>query len=409
MNKKIILYVSYDGITDPVGRSQILPYLLMLQNKFHFILISLEKKHVEKEILDIKNLLSTTSIEWHPLRYRQKWPIISTIINLFAGKKYVKKIIKKYHPALVHTRSYVATWLVLRQINKKQIPLLFDMRGFWVDERVDGGLWNLKNPFYRLVYLFFKRWEQRFIKRADHLVSLTHNAAQWMNKHWNIPLQKISVIPCCSTFDLFNPALYPEAIKRELKKSLGMDENKFILGYTGSTGTWYLLDEMISFFEVLYKKNNNSVFLLLVNQLDDKKKIEIEEKKLPIIVYEKIPYSQIPAYLSIMDAIIMFIKPAFSKIASSPIKLGEALAMNKPVIINAGIGDAAYVEEDGFGFVVKDFTIEEFERIADLLFSSSLQDIRKKAYAVYDISVGVEKYTQIYIQLLNRGREPLHQ
>ena len=47
------------------------------------------------------------------------------------------------------------------------------MRGFYADERVDGGLWDLRNPVYRLVYNFFKQKEKQFLSNADYTISLT--------------------------------------------------------------------------------------------------------------------------------------------------------------------------------------------------------------------------------------------
>ena len=42
---KHVLYLSYDGMTDPLGQSQVLPYIIGLsQEGFQFTLISFEKK-----------------------------------------------------------------------------------------------------------------------------------------------------------------------------------------------------------------------------------------------------------------------------------------------------------------------------------------------------------------------------
>ena len=39
-----VLYVSYDGMTDPLGQSQVLPYILGLNKKgYQFTLVSFEK------------------------------------------------------------------------------------------------------------------------------------------------------------------------------------------------------------------------------------------------------------------------------------------------------------------------------------------------------------------------------
>ena len=49
MNKHA-LYLSYDGMTDPLGQSQVLPYIIGLQQKgIAFTLISFEKIERFKE------------------------------------------------------------------------------------------------------------------------------------------------------------------------------------------------------------------------------------------------------------------------------------------------------------------------------------------------------------------------
>jgi hypothetical protein len=43
------------------------------------------------------------------------------------------------------------------------------------------------------------------------------------------------------------------------------------------------------------------------------------------------------------DINISFIKPVYSKISSSPTKLGEVLSMGIPVISNSGVGDVEQI------------------------------------------------------------------
>ena len=46
---------------------------------------------------------------------------------------------------------------------KKKYGVKFfnDIRGFWADERVDGGMWNMKNPLFKAIYKWFKKKEYR--------------------------------------------------------------------------------------------------------------------------------------------------------------------------------------------------------------------------------------------------------
>jgi hypothetical protein len=48
---------------------------------------------------------------------------------------------------------------------------LFDMRGFWADERVEGKIWSLSNPVLKVVYNFFKKKEKEFFQNAYFIVS----------------------------------------------------------------------------------------------------------------------------------------------------------------------------------------------------------------------------------------------
>ena len=42
-------------------------------------------------------------------------------------------------------------------IAKNNIPIIFDMRGFWADERIDGHLWSLNNPIYRAYIIILRK------------------------------------------------------------------------------------------------------------------------------------------------------------------------------------------------------------------------------------------------------------
>ena len=97
--------------------------------------------------------------------------------------------------SIVHCRSYVAMEAGIRLKEDFGVRLLFDMRGFWVDERVEGGLWNLRNPFFLLAYAVYKRREKAFLRAADEIVILTQKGKAELSRwpaYGGVP---ISVIP----------------------------------------------------------------------------------------------------------------------------------------------------------------------------------------------------------------------
>ena len=203
-----ILYLSYDGLTDPLGRSQILPYLVGLsQHGFHFAVISFEKKNaMAQEGAIVSELCKAAGIEWYPCRYHKSPQVLSTISDLWVMHRKAKKLMKNTGFRIIHARSYPAALVASRLSLSTGIPWLFDMRGFWADERKESGLWPQQNPLYAVIYRFFKRKEQWFFQQAAHTVSLTELAREEIcSTQGLVRNDRVSVIPCCADFQLFDP------------------------------------------------------------------------------------------------------------------------------------------------------------------------------------------------------------
>ncbi|MCK5823140.1 MAG: glycosyltransferase, partial [Bacteroidales bacterium] len=266
MNKKI-LYISYDGMTDPLGQSQVIPYLIGLQKKnFDITILSAEKGinyslHHEK----IEKLLSKNNIKWEKIYYTKNPPIISTVLDIYKLIIKTKRIYKKENFNITHCRSYIAAFVGSYMKKNHNVKFVFDMRGFYADERVDGNIWNTNNLVFRTIYNFFKNKEARFLQEADYTVSLTKVAKDiiynW--KDFNNQKPPIEVIPCCADFSLFSPESISKSKVKSYKNKLKITDNDFVISYLGSIGTWYLLDEMLIFFKRLLIKKPNAKFLFI--------------------------------------------------------------------------------------------------------------------------------------------------
>lgn len=402
-----VLYLSYDGMTDSLGQSQVLPYLKELSKEnFTIHLISCEKpEKYDSGKTGVINFISECDIIWHPIKYRKSPPIISTLADIFSIKRQAEKIIAKYNIKIVHCRSYI-TALVGEKLKKKYgIKFLFDMRGFYADERVDGNIWKLSNPIYKWVYNFFKKKEKDFFRSADYSVSLTYKGREIIES-WNIVKDiKIEVIPCCADLDRFNRAGIKSEELQQLRKKLKIEDGEFVLCYLGSIGTWYMLPEMLDFFSQLLLKKPNSKFLFISG--DSKQEIMQQAAKFNIpsekIIVQKANYSEVPAYASVADVSIFFIKPVFSKSASSPTKQGELMGLQIPVICNSGVGDTdMVVNKYQSGWLVNSFTPKAYNQAIDNIDSILALDkekIRKGAEEFYSLKVGVERYLNIYKNL----------
>ena len=142
-----ILYITYDGLTDPLGQSQIIPYLSGLSNAgYKITILSCEKKDkFNKNHETIAAILEKHSISWHYVSYNKRPPIAATLWDLYRLKKTANKLHKENVFKIVHCRSYIASLIGFWLKTKFGIKFIFDMRGFYADERVDGAIWDKNN------------------------------------------------------------------------------------------------------------------------------------------------------------------------------------------------------------------------------------------------------------------------
>ena len=403
-----VLYISYDGMTDPLGQSQVIPYLEGLSKAgYAFTLLSFEKpERYEKFSVEIGKRLKQANIDWVPLTYTKKPPVLSTLWDVQRMKQKVFELHQEKKFKIVHCRSYISSIVGLQLKQRHGVKFVFDMRGFYADERIDGGLWNLSNPLFKAVYNYFKRKEKEFLSNADYTISLTNKGKEIIHSWKEIKGQPvpIQVIPCCADLNLFSPKNVDQNLLSELKSKFRLTGNEFVLSYLGSVGTWYLPDEMMDFFKALLEQKPDARFLFITPDAPASIISPAAKKGIPSdkIIVEAARHIEVPTYLALSNASIFFIKPVFSKKASSPTKQGEIMGMGIPHICNAGVGDVDEITDEKCGVLIYELNREGYIGAVKTLLSSAYDAtyIRQRADEIYSLAKGVEKYSIVYKRIL---------
>ena len=394
-------------MTDPLGQSQVLPYLLGLSKLgYHITLLSAEKKEAYKNNKNtINQIIQNVDITWEPIIYSKTPPVFSTIYDYYVLRNKAIALHKKNKYYLVHCRSYISALVGITLKKSYNIPFIFDMRGFWADERIDGNIWNLNNPIHYIIYKYFKKKEKEFLNFADAIICLTEKARIEIISWKDIinEASKIRVIPCCVDTNFFDPEKVDTSMIAKKKLLYNIKEKDLILGYVGSIGTWYMLDEMLDFFKFLKNKNENVKFLFITNEVKDNiivsaNKKDIKEEDIVIISGSRY---EMPALISLFDYGIFFIKPVYSKMASSPTKQGEIMAMCKPIICNEGIGDTdIIINKFKAGVIVKNFNCAEaVDNLEKFEFNKDL--IRQGSVDYFSLEKGIIEYQSVYKKVIN--------
>lgn len=389
-----ILYISYDGMLEPLGQSQVLAYLEKLADGRVVHLLSFEKPEDltdRQRLSGVQARMDAAGIQWHVRRYHKRPTAIATSWDIGVGTLAGLRLVLRHRLCIVHARSYVAAVMALAIKRLTNVRFVFDMRGFWADERVDGGLWPREGRMYRVA----KWFERRFLLRADHVVSLTQAAVREMEQfdYLQGKLPPMTVIPTCADLDRFVPAL--------------VKPDGFVLGYVGSAGTWYLFDAAVACFAALRELQPQARWLIINRGEHDyiRERLAAGGVSMDAVELRSADHAEVPAQMARMHAGVFFIKPVFSKQASAPTKLAEFLGCGIPCLGNAGVGDMADVlEGERVGVALNDFSQASLRHGLERLIALSGQDdIQARCVAAarrhFSLDEGVARYRAIYDSL----------
>jgi glycosyltransferase involved in cell wall biosynthesis len=190
--------------------------------------------------------------------------------------------------------------------------------------------------------------------------------------------------------------------KKKLQEKLKISEDDFIISYLGSLGTWYMLDEMLDFFSCVLEQFDTAKFLFITtdSEKDIVEKAQARGIRKDRLIICAASRKEVPLYLSLSALSIYFIRPTYSKKASSPTKTAEILGLGIPIVTNSGIGDSTeLLEKSGIGLLVTDFSKETYTAIIKqfcLLLSVDKSRMIEASRQHFSLEKGVELYQSIY-------------
>jgi len=406
------LFITYNGATEPLIRSQGIPYLKGLsKNGINCVIMSFEKTSADKKVQEeIEKELHEAGIEWVSLRYHKSPSLPATFFDIICGVVYGTGLAVSRGVDVIHARATVPAVMAFFISRLSRKKFIYDERGLMAEEYADGGMWKRGGLLYKAARYI----ERRLLVGADSVIVLTQNIKKFLTEGSYLPsvrrLPPIDVIACCVDLGRFS---YRPEYKRQARESVAPSlGDGFVFIYTGSLGTWYMLDEMLDFYAVARRVIPGARLLIVTHS--DRKTVAASAAKRGFAPDEVIAVSagfdEMSVYLNAADAGLFFIKPVLSKRSSCPIKFAEYLACGLPVVINSGIGDTAAVVNDGpLGAVVKGFSRAEYEKAALEIVKltgdgNTPRLCRLAAERMFSLDSGIEKYQEVYNRLSITGK-----
>ena len=330
-----VLYVTYDGLLEPLGASQVLPYVRRLAAAgVPMEILSFEKPEDVQAggaVHALKGALGAHGIGWTWFPYHRRPSLPATAWDVAAGRRHVARwaraVSKDGVNGIVHARSYLPGLMGLAGRRHAGVRLLFDMRGFWVDERIEDGYWAPGSLNVRLG----RAVERTLLRKADHLVLLTHRSAGRLPELAGSPaIPSWTVVPTCVDLEKFTPA----EDAAEARRRVGLSRSP-VLVHVGTLKGRYEGGRTMEVARAFLERTAGS-FIVLTRDLEES--AALARRAGIDAVVKAVPSAQVPRWLQAADVGIALMRTTPSKDASYPTKVGEYLAAGLAVL-GTPVGD----------------------------------------------------------------------
>lgn len=351
------LYLCYFGLREPLVQTQVLPYLRQLRDGGVAIsLLTFEpdpaRTWTPEETDAWTGRLASEGIHWYRLPYHKRPSLPATVYDILAGARFAAALARREGIGIYHARGHMAAAMGALAKRITGGKLIFDIRGFMPEEYVDAGVWKPGGLHYRLT----KAAEAKLLRAADAMVVLTERAREILFpgcRDMDARGRPLEVIPCCVDLQRFSETETPT--RAAVRGEFGW-EGRRVIAYVGALGGWYLTNEMVDFLKEAHRQDATTFSLILTQSAPELvgeplRAAGIREQDYQI---RRVAPGEVPRYLRGADLALSFIKPCYSKLASSPTKMAEYLAAGLPVVCNGGVGDVdALVAGERVGVIVE--------------------------------------------------------
>ncbi len=246
-----------------------------------------------------------------------------------------EKVLKLVKPDCIYARLTLYNYTGAFLSNKYNIPLIVEYNGSeaWIHCNWTKG----RGLRYQKIAL---KIEDYALKTADLVVTVSDVLQDELIKR-GVSSEKIVNYPNCIDPTIFNPDLYSDTEKAEIRKELGFTEEDLIFTFIGTFGMWhgveFLAESIVSLVDhhADFIDRKNVKFLIIGDGLlGDRVRAMLSSKPYDRYVTFSglVPQAEAPRYLAASDA---FVSPHIrqeGKFIGSPTKLFEYMAFAKPII-----------------------------------------------------------------------------
>jgi phosphatidylinositol alpha-1,6-mannosyltransferase len=314
---RILLVSTQDYIHHPVP------------SRHHYIFEELAKRHevhVPHFHVSEGKERETRLIVHEATKYPFKNPALHYLFNAPYHYKVIEGVIEDEEIDVVVASHVLAGTAAIKAAKKCGVPTIFDLKDWFPDSAASYYKnpvlkWALRNGVWQIT--------KYNLGMSDLITTVSPSLVERLNdRGFDAKLITNGV-----NTDCFKPM---DSVLG--KRRLGLDEDHFVIGFSGSVERWYALDQVIKSFAKISEGEGDLRLLVVGGSLftdydqelkELTKKLGIEDK---VVFSGLVEYEELPSYISAMDLCLIPLLPDDWVDIALPNKFFEYSACGKPIL-----------------------------------------------------------------------------
>ncbi len=304
-------------------------------------------------------------------------PLLRYIYNIYNGPKILLENAQEEGFDIIHCHTPVQFAQAGRKLSKlSKKPFIFELHVFEKDYHTFRG--------GTLIGLYTEKKTKEIINSSDHIIVLTNSVKERMCNSYNIGKEKMTVVSNGVDIDKFAPKYTNKA--EELKEKLNLADN--VIMYAGYMDRINGMIDLANAIPQIITEKPNTSFVFVGHGPEENKIIALSREYHQVKFLPMVPYDEMPIYYQMCD---LFIIPRPSTISAetvTPLKLLEAMAMEKPVLGSNVGGIAEVIKHGENGYLFEKGNMDSFKKTLLEMLDADNTQIGKNARKTI-----VENYT----------------
>lgn len=338
----LLIYLIYDGLTNPVFDSQVLTMLEFLARSGMGpdLVVSFERRGATDELLRKKNVVVARLPA--EVLIVERWPFLGAASLRCLGSRLAQIIagrIRGSGPLILHCRGHASAFVALQVralLPYANAKVLADIRG--VPEELLAYTTAWRSVLDRFRYREAKRVEHAVYASVDALCCVSHALKDYITRSSGRPSNQIAVVHCAVDTSLFR---FDPTTRAMVRRELGLDD-KLVFVYSGSLAPWQGPGKLLEFFSAVKQLHPPSHLVILTKETHAAERVLGRHSgDGPGVTLLSLSHREVPRYLMAADVGLLLRDDTPVNRVAFPTKYAEYLATGLFVVATQGVRDIA--------------------------------------------------------------------